>query len=388
MSEELDKIIAITSNDTVKKSDAVIWLEGDALFRKAEVLRVYQAGLADCIVVSGGVNDPQRPNAIPATKLAEELYKEGIPKEKVIVEAVSQNTFAQGVEVMKIVAGRGWQKIILVASLYHQLRAYLTFLQAMKNAGLKIKIYNSPARDRNSKELFADELKKVEAYRAKGHIYPLEDALKYQAWKETQSYDNYMDIAIAKKIMGKNFIGPDELKAISAKLGIAVPVKSRIPRIPFTEEVLKKNRHNAVLILGAKLTINDLRARFGINPKYKPCFYNQDWYLKEDFAAKRSLRAQWYLVSKNITSGTRGQDPGQIKKSLTRIYNFPSAVLAAFTFFAYYFHTKGEILWPHDFIWCSDKDKNGDQIYVGCYPFNIHRHLQIRSCYGLAPQIL
>lgn len=187
MSIELATITNIINNDIVKKSDAVIWLEGDGLFRMAEVMRVYQAGLADYIVVSGGVNDLQHTDAIPAPKLAEELYKKDIPKEKVIIEAVSQNTLEQGIEVMKIVAVRGWQKIILVASHYHQLRAYLTFLQAMKNAGLKIEIYNSPARDRNNKELFEAELKKIESYRVKGHIYPLEDALKYQEWKEKQS---------------------------------------------------------------------------------------------------------------------------------------------------------------------------------------------------------
>lgn len=186
MSKELALITNIISNDIVKKSDAVIWLEGDGLFRMPEVVRVYQAGLADYIVVSGGL-DNGHPDVIPAPALTEELYKRGIPKDKVIIEAVSQNTFEQGTEIMKIVAARGWQKIILVASQYHQLRAYLTFLQAMKNAGLKIKIYNSPARDRDNKELFAGELKKIEAYSAKGHVYPIPDALEYQAWKEAQS---------------------------------------------------------------------------------------------------------------------------------------------------------------------------------------------------------
>ena len=196
MSIELATITAIASNDMVKKSDAVIWLEGDGLARLDEVLRLYRAGLADFIVASGGVNDPQRSVAIPALELAEALYKEGIPRAKIIIEGASQNTFEQGTEVMKIVAQKGWKKIILVASHYHQVRAWLTFLQTMKNAGLKIEIYNSPARDlpwfqkivnKNRKELFEDELKKIDEYRVKGHIYPIEDALKYQEWKEKQS---------------------------------------------------------------------------------------------------------------------------------------------------------------------------------------------------------
>ena len=195
MDTELTIITAIVSNDAVKKSDAVIWLEGDGLSRMDEVIRVFQQGLANYIVVSGGFDDG-RAVAIPASKLAEELYKKGIPTEKVIIEGASQNTFEQGTEVMKIVAQKGWQKIILVASHYHQPRAYLTFLKAMINAGLKIMIYNSPTRDlawfekvvdKNRAELFEGELKKIGEYGAKGHICPVKDALEYQAWKEKQA---------------------------------------------------------------------------------------------------------------------------------------------------------------------------------------------------------
>ena len=195
MSQDLSTIIAITDSEAIKKSNAVIWLEGDGLARMDEVLRVYQEGLADYIIVSGGVDDG-RPVAIPASKFAEELYKKGIPPEKVIIEGASQNTFEQGTEVMKIVAQKGWQKIILVASHYHQPRAYLTFLKAMINAGLKIMIYNSPTRDlawfekvvdKNRAELFEGELKKIGEYGAKGHICPVKDALEYQAWKEKQA---------------------------------------------------------------------------------------------------------------------------------------------------------------------------------------------------------
>lgn len=195
MNTELTIITAIVSNDSVKKSDAVIWLEGDGWARRDEVLRVYETGLADYIIVSGGLLNENRPVAVPAPTLAEELYKKGIPREKVVIESVSQNTFEQGTEVMKIITKRGWQKIILVASHYHQLRAYLTFLQAMKNAGLKIVIYNSPARDlpwfqkvidHSRKELFESELAKISEYGAKGHIYPVTEALSYQEWKESQ----------------------------------------------------------------------------------------------------------------------------------------------------------------------------------------------------------
>lgn len=215
-----------------------------------------------------------------------------------------------------------------------------------------------------------------------------------------------MNILQAKKIMGKNFIGLDELKKISYKLKFFDPYKYKIiPIIPFSVDKLKKASRDYILILGIskakdgrKLTINTMRSMFGLDPRRKePCFYNQDWYLKEKFASVTSLKFKWYLVRKKVIKETRGQDPGNIQKNLEFKQYFPLAVLTVFTFFAYYFHTNGKILWRHDFIWCSDKDKNGDRIYTGRYidpqkinknGFNIHRHLSIRHCHGLAPQIL
>lgn len=209
-----------------------------------------------------------------------------------------------------------------------------------------------------------------------------------------------MDLKQAKIIMGKNFIGPEELKKMAGRLGIMNPNKSgRIPAVPYSEKLLKKYSKDFILILGAakiktgkSVTINRLRAQLGLDQKVKqPCFYNQDWYIKEKFALEAVLSHKWHLIRKQVDQKTRGENPESIKSAV-----FPSAVLTAFTFFAYYLHTGGEILWKHDFIWCSDKDHNGDRIYTGRYidphkinknGFNIHRHLSIRSCYGLAPEI-
>lgn len=212
-----------------------------------------------------------------------------------------------------------------------------------------------------------------------------------------------MDLAKIKKIMGKNFIGPEELKKISSKFRFKF--KNPIPKIPFNLDYLKKISKDYILILGIpkdkkgqKLTINRMREIFGTDPaKSEPCFYNQDWYLKEKFAKDTTLDFNWYLIKKRVDEKSRGKNPELLFKALKSKENFPSAILTAFTFFAYYLLNKGEILWKNDFIWCSDKDSNGDRIYTGRYldpkkinknGFNIHRYLSIRPCYGIAPQII
>jgi len=212
-----------------------------------------------------------------------------------------------------------------------------------------------------------------------------------------------MNLDQVKKIMGKNFIGPEELKRISSKLSIADPFKFKklIPNIFFDLNYLKRIHKDYILILGmpkdknnGKLTINKMRSIFGWDSKKsEPCFYNQDWYLKEKFAKDTVLDFKWYLIKKSVNKNSRGKNP--INISLKNKEGFPSAVLTTFTFFSYYL-LNNEILWKNDFIWCSDKDKNNDRIYTGRYidpkkinknGFNIHRYLSIRSCYGFVPQI-
>ncbi|MFA6304893.1 MAG: hypothetical protein WCV73_00195 [Patescibacteria group bacterium] len=212
---------------------------------------------------------------------------------------------------------------------------------------------------------------------------------------------NYLE---AKKIMGANFIGPEELNKIKKPMGLKNPLMAKIPAIPFTSQLLNKIKRDYLLILGMPknsankpLTINELRKTFGYDPKnFQPCFYNQDWYLKEKFASYVTLANQWYLIKKTISPNTLGKQPKDLLKTLNNNISLPSAILTAYAFFAFYFLNNGKKLWVNNFIWCNDTDHNGDQIYVGryCDPkkinkngFNIHRYLTINKIYGLAPII-
>ena len=132
------------------------------------------------------------------------------------------------------------------------------------------------------------------------------------------------------------------------------------------------NPEDYILILGCNqladmttLNIKRLIDIFGF--KYETenvCFYNQDWYFGEDFF-NQSLSNRWYLIQKNIQDETRGKIPDkQAKESL------PSTILCAYTFFSWWLLTK-ELLWKNDFVWCSDKDRYGDRIYVGKYLFRL-----------------
>ncbi len=213
-----------------------------------------------------------------------------------------------------------------------------------------------------------------------------------------------MELPEAKKLFGNNFIGPAELNKIGSVLNIGefAEENGNIPPIGFSDEILKKNAGDSILILGApfhkdgsKLNIKSLREIFGLDPaKNEPCFYNQDWYLGQKFF-EETLENKWYLIKRGVAEDSRAKNPEDLVNKMAKNENLPSAILTALVFFANYLLNK-EILWKHDFIWCADTDFNGDRIYTGRYVdpdgknkngFNIHRHLKLRPCYGVVTEI-
>ncbi|MEI7423450.1 MAG: hypothetical protein WCK18_15215 [Prolixibacteraceae bacterium] len=199
------------------------------------------------------------------------------------------------------------------------------------------------------------------------------------------------EIEKVKSLFGENFLGSDELAKIAPQMGIQLP--AIVPEIPYSRAQLETQAKDSILILGINkmangevLSLLSLREQFGTNPDvYEPCFYNQDWYLREKFM-QDSLENKWYLIKKTVYEDSRAILP---EKLITK-YNFPTAILCAYSFFVNWF-VNNEKLWKYDFLWCSDVDHNGDRIYVGKYidvdglnknGFSIHRYLSLKSSYA------
>ena len=195
----------------------------------------------------------------------------------------------------------------------------------------------------------------------------------------------------AKKILNNNFIGSVELKKMDNAFSVAVP--ERIPDISFDQTELEKNKDTHLLVLcvsqfsdNKKITIETIKEKLSLF-NGNPCLYNQDWYLKEKFI-KKPLGLKWLLVSKNLLDESRAMPADKVVST----YKLNSAVELTYAFFVNYFVNVGEKLWNNDYVWCSDVDDKGDQIYVGRYTdasglnadgFEIHRHLRIKQNYGV-----
>ncbi len=200
---------------------------------------------------------------------------------------------------------------------------------------------------------------------------------------------DYTEYELAKSIMGNHFIGPIELESMDMLRFVV----SDIPPIEYSQKELEEKSGDYYLILGIssladgrKITIRTMINIFGKDPSAcEPCFYNQDWYEKELFL-DTPMKDEWFFVKKKIFEDSRAKNP----EDLIPIYSFPNAISCVYSFFVVWL-IKNDKLWEHDYVWCSDKDHNGDRIYVGKYSdidgmnkngFSIHRHLSIKSYYG------
>lgn len=185
MDKEL-QYMALLDSFKPKISNAIILLTGDGHFRVDQTVYLFKNKFADKIVVSGGLNKPEN-GSLLASILAEDLKDKGVPEEAIILEEDSKNTYEQAKNIISLAKSKGWEKIILVATHYHQYRAFLTFLQERNASNYDLEIFNSSAKADWFEEtnwgiridLLKDEFSKIREYQNKGHVATFDEAIFY-----------------------------------------------------------------------------------------------------------------------------------------------------------------------------------------------------------------
>lgn len=191
-----EQFLILTNTQQLQKANAVVLLEGDGFARIKKACSLVKEGWADTLIFSGGI-DNESYGSFTLQKCYPFIIAEGIQPQQIIHEATSQHTRQQAEEVVKICKQNGWTKIILVASYYHQFRAFLTFLKVLEEENLDrfIQIINYPVKDLSWIEetgwgkridLLQSEFDKIELYKSKGHISDYSEANKYYTWSMYQ----------------------------------------------------------------------------------------------------------------------------------------------------------------------------------------------------------
>jgi uncharacterized SAM-binding protein YcdF (DUF218 family) len=189
-----EKVIALVDNDGLKKSDAVVLLEGDGLNRYEKAVTLYKQGWAPKIIFSGGIVDYEY-GSFPYVDVLPHILMQGVPESDIIHEDKSLNTKEQAVAIVNLACRNGWKRLILVATHEHQYRAYLTFLREVIDAKENIILYNAPVRNLTwfsenpwgrRFDRLEQEFDRIDRYSQLGHLASYEEAIAYQQWKEEQ----------------------------------------------------------------------------------------------------------------------------------------------------------------------------------------------------------
>jgi len=129
----------LVKQDPLEKANAIVVLTGNGWERTDFAVELYKKGWAPLLVVVGSTGSR------PSLEMAKFAEQQGVPKEDTIIENKSRNTRQNAENVLHLAKQYNWEKIILVTSSHHQLRAHLTFKKTMANLGITIKIINSPS---------------------------------------------------------------------------------------------------------------------------------------------------------------------------------------------------------------------------------------------------
>lgn len=188
---------AVLSNGPLMRVDAATVLCGEDCEPRVKTAAglMLQNG-ASLVVLSGGRHEP--PRHVSASVAHPILLGEGVSPGRVILEPDSQNTAEQAANVLDLATKHGWRKIALIASPYHQYRAYLTFLRQLLTRHIERAVYlvNLPAAhvtwwgcpdgcDRTRLDLLQTEWNKIADYQRMGDVAGYSEGLAYlQMWEE------------------------------------------------------------------------------------------------------------------------------------------------------------------------------------------------------------
>jgi hypothetical protein len=187
--------LVLCFNQKIIKANAVVLLEGDGFSRLKKACSLINEGWSNTLVFSGGADNPAY-GSYTYHQCLPLIIDGGVKKEQIIWESESKHTREQAENVVQICIEKEWSKIILVATHFHQPRAFLTFLKVLeeKKSERTIDIINASAYADWMEEttwgkridLLDVEFEKIETYKQSGHISDYKTAIDYFKWSMYQ----------------------------------------------------------------------------------------------------------------------------------------------------------------------------------------------------------
>jgi hypothetical protein len=164
--------------------------------------------------------------------------------------------------------------------------------------------------------------------------------------------------ARARTIMGRNFLG---LEDVHRGYGIVLPAKP-LAVIPFGEETLRQCKDTHVLVAGAALSLNEIRA---LVPDNLPVW---NWPSREPRDNAR-MCVRWYLLRTEPIPASRAKTYQKQCLLLTTNEEVPLACEMTYMVILYWL-THGVRLLPDAYVRCSDAPSDYHRIHLGDFGSN------------------
>ncbi|MBE0467880.1 MAG: YdcF family protein [Candidatus Desulforudis sp.] len=129
-------------NDELEPADALVVLSGDRGERLEYAFGLYDAGLADLFILTGG---PLYADLSEADLLRRHAVMLGVPETKIIMETEAVNTYQNARNTRELMERYGLESAVVVSSPYHMRRVSILFDEVF--AGSDIRLVYAPAGD-------------------------------------------------------------------------------------------------------------------------------------------------------------------------------------------------------------------------------------------------
>src|SRR3989338_2619752 len=182
----------LVTSQKPQSSDMIVWLQGDQFDRASKVLELWEQKMAPRIILTGNnalLGSDTRPGEhnFSLNEMQAWLVSRGVPDAAIMIDDQAKNTHEQAVNTLNFARKNSWRRILLVGSIHHQLRPFLTFLRRAKEINWSGRIINQPAylehnvipsgRDQTVAEILCEEFKKINQYQE--HVASLAEGLYY-----------------------------------------------------------------------------------------------------------------------------------------------------------------------------------------------------------------
>lgn len=164
----------------------------------------------------------------------------------------------------------------------------------------------------------------------------------------------------AQSIMGKNFLGVDEV-ATHFHARFTIDELATLSYVPFSEEVLRRCASTHLLVAGYPMSIMDIKA---VAPE--DAFYDDDrpWYRTHAFATNQKMGLRWHLIGKDINELSPHLHFDEQEKLLASDETVPRACELVYAMVLNFMVNK-ERLFGDVYVHCAEKGDDNARICIG-----------------------